>query len=160
MEKMLLTIIISFSNNAFYIFPCKSSFKLQLNFQMQKISIWTSYLFCWFISKGMKNSATFAYKFIYWNALIHYRTFAEEETQIVEEVVEKPEEATEVEAEIIIPTEEAPAAPKFTIVLEDVKVKEGKPAQFVAKATGQPTPKITWYHEKEPIEDGEIYKIK
>ena len=53
-----------------------------------------------------------------------------------------------------------PKAPEFTVKLEDLKVKEGKPAKFVAKATGEPIPTITWYHDHKPIKDSDIYKIR
>ena len=46
------------------------------------------------------------------------------------------------------------------VKIEDLKVKEGKPAKFVAKATGEPSPTITWYHDHTPIKDGDIYKIR
>ena len=57
-------------------------------------------------------------------------------------------------------SDETKAAPEFVVLVEDVKVKEGKPAKFVAKATGEPVPKITWYHDNEPITEGDIYKIR
>lgn len=85
-------------------------------------------------------------------------TFAEEvttleEAEVTEEVVSEVETTATIEQEEVV-------APQFVVTLEDVKVKEGKPAKFVAKATGEPTPKLTWYHDNEPIEDGEIYKIR
>ena len=75
------------------------------------------------------------------------------------EEAETTEEVTDVETTATIEQEEV-EAPQFTLTLEDVSVKEGKPVKFVAKATGEPTPKITWYHDNKPIEDGEIYKIR
>ena len=70
------------------------------------------------------------------------------------------EVTSDVEATATLAEQEKAVAPEFVVVLEDVKVKEGKPVKFVAKATGEPVPKITWYHDNEPITDGDIYKIR
>lgn len=86
-----------------------------------------------------------------------YSTFAEEVTTVEEETIEETPKDVEATATI---TETKPKAPEFVVVLENVSVKEGKPAKFVAKATGEPTPKITWYHDNEPITEGDIYKIR
>ena len=58
------------------------------------------------------------------------------------------------------PEEVKPKAPEFTVKIEDVQVKEGKPVKFVARATGEPAPTITWYHDHKPIKDSDIYKIR
>jgi hypothetical protein len=49
--------------------------------------------------------------------------------------------------------------PTFVVKVEDVKVKEGEPAKLVAKATGEPTPTLTWYREDSPIQSDDIYKV-
>jgi hypothetical protein len=86
-----------------------------------------------------------------------YRTFAEEVTTLEEaETTEEVVSGVETTATI----EQQDEAPQFVITLENVMVKEGKPVKFVAKATGEPTPKITWYHDNELIVDGDIYKIR
>lgn len=37
---------------------------------------------------------------------------------------------------------------------------EGKPAKFVVKASGEPAPKITWYHDNKPVTESEVYRIR
>ena len=88
-----------------------------------------------------------------------FSTFAEEVATLEEETVEETPETPDVETTATV-SDETKAAPEFVVVVEDVKVKEGKPAKFVAKATGEPVPKITWYHDNEPITEGDIYKIR
>ena len=46
------------------------------------------------------------------------------------------------------------------VKIEDLQVKEGKPAKFVVKATGEPAPQITWFHDHKPITDSEVYRIR
>ena len=58
------------------------------------------------------------------------------------------------------PEEVKPTAPEFVVKIEDLQVKEGKPAKFVVKATGEPAPQITWYHDHQPITDSEVYRIR
>lgn len=89
-----------------------------------------------------------------------YSTFADEVVTLEEGEETKPVSSEDVETTVTLVEEAGLVAPEFVITLEDVNVKEGKPVKFVAKATGEPTPTITWYHDNEPIIDGEIYKIR
>ncbi|VDD94061.1 unnamed protein product, partial [Enterobius vermicularis] len=52
-------------------------------------------------------------------------------------------------------------APEFTIALRDKSTQAGEKSVFECKVTGEPQPKVTWYHEKIELEDtGKKVKIE
>ncbi|ESO99768.1 hypothetical protein LOTGIDRAFT_173546 [Lottia gigantea] len=74
----------------------------------------------------------------------------EEQTSVVEEA--STEEVVKLEKPEII-------APKFEVVFNNLQVKEGESAKLVCRASGVPTPNITWYHAGEAIQTDDVYEI-
>ena len=54
---------------------------------------------------------------------------------------------------------EKPVAPEFVQTIRSAEVNEGDEAKFIAKIKGQPQPKVTWFHDEQPITSDDVYKI-
>lgn len=57
------------------------------------------------------------------------------------------------------PPEEKPTPPKFTKQPKSQTVKENEKVFLECKATGNPTPKLTWYKGETPLTSSRLYKI-
>ncbi|KAI4880663.1 hypothetical protein NFI96_013451 [Prochilodus magdalenae] len=52
-----------------------------------------------------------------------------------------------------------PAAPTFTLVIQDVEVVEGSAARFDCKIEGYPDPEVVWYKDDQPIKETRHFQI-
>ncbi|KAI5613552.1 myosin light chain kinase, smooth muscle [Silurus asotus] len=52
-----------------------------------------------------------------------------------------------------------PAAPTFSLVIQDVEVVEGSAARFDCKIEGYPDPEVVWYKDDQPIKETRHFQI-
>ncbi|XP_071495752.1 uncharacterized protein [Diadema antillarum] len=58
-----------------------------------------------------------------------------------------------------VPVFGAATAPRFQNRLQDITVLEGEPIELSIRVTGQPTPRISWYKDDQPLADKPQYEM-